>query len=290
MKLKRGTITSFRYGYSGFYIKIDFMKKYQGNILKMRTKYATPVHYFLPVGEEEIDLNALIGTNITMHFEGQINCISCGKKTKRSFNQGFCYNCLQTAPEASESIVRPELSKAQFGIARDIEWAEKYDLIEHVVYLAASSEIKVGVTRHHQIPTRWIDQGASYAVKLAKTPNRHIAGIIEVFLKKHFTDRTNWQAMLKNKTVEHTDILKEKQKVKELLPRGLQKYFDPDDEITTIEYPVQNFPQKVKSIGFDKNPEIKGVLTGIKGQYLIFENQNVLNIRKHNGYFLKIRV
>jgi len=261
----------------------------EGNILKMRTELATPVNYFLPVGEMEISMNGLIGKEISMNFTGQINCISCGKQTKTSFSQGFCYNCLQTAPEAGESVIRPELSKAHLGIARDMEWAEKHDLIDHIVYLAVSGDVKVGVTRHHQIPTRWIDQGASSAIKLATTPNRHIAGIIEVFLKKHFTDKTNWRTMLKNEIAEHINLLNEKEKVYNLLPIELRKYFNPENSIIEIEYPVLTFPENIKSIGFDKTPVIEGVLTGIKGQYLIFENESVLNIRKHNGYFLQIK-
>ena len=260
----------------------------EGNILKMRTELNNPVNYFLPVGDGEIVMNDLTGKEISMQFTGQINCISCGKVTKTSFNQGFCYNCLQTAPEASESIVRPELSKSHFGIARDMEWAEKHDLTDHFVYLAVSNEVKVGVTRNHQIPTRWIDQGASFAIKVAKTPNRHIAGIIEVFLKKHFTDKTNWRAMLTNEVAENTNLQEEKQNALRLLPLELQKYAESDNEVTYIEYPVNTFPKKVKSIGFDKQPTIEGILTGIKGQYLIFENNTVLNIRKHNGYYLKV--
>ncbi len=260
----------------------------EGNIRKMRTELANPVKYFLPIGENEIDMNELIGKEIKLNFTGQINCIKCGKRTKTSFQQGFCYNCLQTAPEASETVLRPELSKSQFGIARDLEWAKKHDLIDHVVYLAVSSEIKVGVTRSHQIPTRWIDQGASYAIKLATTPNRHIAGVIEVFLKKYFTDKTNWRAMLKNEVAKNIDLAAEKQDAVKLLPAELQKYTETNNEITHIEYPVLQFPQKIKSVGFDKLPTIEGVLTGIKGQYLIFENDTVLNIRKHNGYYLKI--
>jgi len=260
----------------------------EGNILKMRTELATPVKYTLPVGEKEIAMNEFIGKEISMNFTGQINCISCGKQTKTSFGQGFCYNCLQTAPEASESIMRPELSKSHLGIARDMEWAEKHDLIDHIVYLAVSGDVKVGVTRHHQIPTRWIDQGASSAIKLATTPNRHIAGIIEVFLKKHFTDKTNWRTMLKNE-IGQFNLLNEKEKVYKLLPSELRKYFEPNNEIIEIEYPVLSFPQNIKSIGFDKKPTIEGILTGIKGQYLIFQDETVLNIRKHNGYFLQIR-
>jgi len=261
----------------------------EGNILKMRAEHATPVNYFLPVGNSEIEMNSIIGREISLNFTGQINCISCGKQTKTSFGQGFCYNCLQTAPEASESVVRPELSKAHLGIARDMEWAVKHDLIDHHVYLAVSGDIKVGVTRHHQIPTRWIDQGASAAIKLATTPNRHIAGIIEVFLKKYYTDKTDWRAMLKNEIAQQINLLDEKQKVYKLLPSELKKYFDPGNDITEIEYPVISYPKNIKSIGFDKTPKIEGVLTGIKGQYLIFQDDSVLNIRKHNGYFLQIK-
>jgi len=260
----------------------------EGNIYKMKTELTSLVKYTLPVGGDEIEINDLIGKKISMSFTGQINCIKCGKRTKTSFHQGFCFNCLQTAPEASESIIRPELSKSHFGIARDLEWAKKHDLADHIVYLAVSSETKVGVTRSHQIPTRWIDQGASYAIKLATTPNRHIAGVMEVFLKNYYTDKTNWRAMLKNEVAENINLHEEKQKVIQLLPAELQKYVEPDNETTTIEYPVLHYPQKIKSIGFDKTPTIEGVLKGIKGQYLIFEDDTVLNIRKHNGYYLQI--
>lgn len=262
--------------------------QHEGNINKMRTELANQVQYFLPIGENEIEMNELIGKEIKMNFAGQINCIKCGKRTKTSFHQGFCFNCLQTAPEASESVIRPELSKSQFGIARDMEWARKHDLADHIVYLAVSSEIKVGVTRISQIPTRWIDQGASFAIKLATTPNRHIAGVMEVFLKTHFTDKTNWRAMLKNEVAVNINLQEEKQKVIQLLPAELRKYINPDNETTEIQYPVQQFPQKIKSVGFDKMPIIEGVLQGIKGQYLLFENNIVLNIRKHNGYFIEI--
>ncbi len=264
--------------------------QYEGNIRKMQTELASPVQYKLPVGEELVDMNALIGKEISLNFDGQINCISCGKRTKTSFNQGFCYNCLQTAPEASESVIRPELSKAHLGIARDMEWAEKHDLIDHFVYLAVSSEVKVGVTRNHQIPTRWIDQGASSAIKLAKTPNRHIAGVIEVFLKNHFTDKTNWRAMLKNEILNDFDLAAEKERVINLLPIELQKYIETENDVVNIEYPVEQYPSKITSVGFDKTPEIVGTLGGIKGQYLLFDDNRVLNIRKHNGYFLRVEI
>ena len=261
----------------------------EGNILKMRTEGIGPVQYFLPVGDSEIHLNPLVGQQVSLRFTGQINCISCGKQTKTSFGQGFCYNCMQTAPEASESVMRPELSKAHLGIARDLEWAEKHDLIDHFVYLAVSGDVKVGVTRYHQVPTRWIDQGASSAIKIATVPNRHIAGVIEVFLKKYFTDKTDWRAMLKNEVATNIDLLAEKEKALGLLSAELHKYAEPDNIITQIVYPVIEYPQKLNSLSFDKQPLISGILKGIKGQYLIFDEGNVLNIRKHNGYRLEIK-
>lgn len=259
----------------------------EGNILKMRTELAHPVKYYLPVGNIELHLNDLIGRHIKLEYSGRINCISCGKQTRTSFGQGFCYNCLQTSPEASESVLRPELSKAHFGIARDVEWAKEHDLIEHYVYLAASSDLKVGVTRHHQVPSRWIDQGASSAIVIAKTPNRHIAGVIEVWLKQHIGDKTNWREMLQNRVAD-IDLQDEKLRALSLLPAELLKYAIDKSEVTSIKYPVLEFPEKVKSISFDNIPVVVSTLQGIKGQYLLFENGAVLNIRKHNGYYLRI--
>ena len=259
-----------------------------GTILKMRSEYADPVQYFLPVGDLELPMNELIGKSVRLKFTGQINCIACGKKTKTSFGQGFCYSCLQTAPEASETVMRPELSKAHLGIARDMDWAREHDLIDHYVYLAVSGELKVGVTRYHQVPTRWIDQGATDAIILACTPNRHIAGVIEVYLKNFFSDKTNWRSMLQNKTVVPVDLQEEKINAYQLLPVELQQYLYAENRIWNISYPVIDYPEKITSVSFDKDSVISGVLTGIKGQYLIFLDGRVLNIRKHNGYFLEI--
>ena len=264
--------------------------EYQGNIEKMRTEFAKPIRYFLSIGENEIQMNELIGSEIKLNFEGRINCISCSIKTKSSFGQGFCYSCFQKVPEASETVMRPELSKAQFGISRDMEWSEKQDLINHVVYLAASGGLKVGVTRHHQVPTRWIDQGASSAIKLAETPNRHIAGVIEVFLKKYFSDKTNWREMLQNKINPNINLIEEKKNAQTFLPTELQQYVSEDSLVTDLNYPVEEFPQKINSLNFDKHPKIEGKLMGIKGQYLLLDKNRVLNIRRHNGYYIKLNV
>ncbi len=171
-----------------------------------------------------------------------------------------------------------------------MEWAKKYSLTEHVVYLAVSSGLKVGVTRASQYTTRWIDQGAIHALIIAHTPYRQLAGLIEVELKDHFADKTNWRHMLSNQIVEGIDLLQEKSKAANLLSNDLQQYLTEDNTLTRISYPVSQYPQKIKSINLDKNPAYKGKLCGIKGQYLLFEDQYVINVRKYGGYFLNIEM
>ena len=255
---------------------------------KLNDFKSTPfVEYFLPVGEELVNLNGLINNFICFTFLKEINCMSCNRKISKSFAQGFCYPCFINSPETSECILKPELCQAHEGISRDHDWAEKHCLQPHYVYLALSSTIKVGVTRSTQIPTRWMDQGATKAIKFCETPNRYIAGLIEVEIKQYISDRTSWQKMLKNIVDSEKNLLDSKNDLINNLPIELKKYKSLDDRITDIVYPVEEYPKKVKSIGFDKNDEIHGRLIGIKGQYLIFDDGKVLNIRKHNGY--KIR-
>ena len=215
-------------------------------------------------------------------------CAICAKATKKSFGDGLCYNCFANAPQAAECIIRPELCRAHLGEGRDPEWEEAHHNQPHVVYLAATDCVKVGVTRDTQIPTRWIDQGASSAIRLAETPNRYEAGRLEVQLKQFFTDKTNWQRMLRNEIDETIDLVEEKWMLHEQLPSDLTTFFSENDEVIEINYPVLEFPEKVKSLSFDKTPEISGKLMGIKGQYLLFDEGRVLNIRRHTGYFVKL--
>ena len=264
--------------------------RYNGTLLKMETKLVNPIEYELPIGDELIYMNPLIGKYIALKWLKEIYCVACGRKTNKSFAQGFCYPCFLNAPETSECIFRPELCRAQDGIARDMEWAENHCLQDHIVYLAISSGIKVGVTRSGQIPTRWIDQGAWQAIKLAKTPNRYTAGLIEVALKEHISDRTNWQRMLKNQLIEGVDLTIAKKEMIAHLPSDLQNYISEEDNITEINYPVNEYPEKVKSLSFDKLEEITGRLWGVKGQYLIFDDGTVLNMRKHIGYMVELEV
>lgn len=258
----------------------------QGILLKMQTELRDEVNYILSLGTDSIEMNELIGKSISLKFMDAIHCIRCGRITRKSFAQGYCYPCFTTAPETSECVLRPELCLAHEGISRDMQWSEQHCLQDHFVYLALSSGLKVGVTRSSQIPTRWIDQGAWKAIRLARTPNRHLAGRIEVALKAHMSDKTNWRHMLTNKLAEDIDLVKEKEKAASYLDSELSQYVIPDNQVTEINYPVQQYPEKVKSIGFDRTKFIESVLSGIKGQYLLFKDGAVLNIRKHSGYLV----
>ena len=261
--------------------------RHKGAILKMRSELSSPVQYELPIGNEIIPMNKFIGKYIRFKWNNEIFCINCGRKTNKSFFQGYCYPCFINSPLTSKCVFKPELCQAHQGIARDMDWAKNHCLQNHYVYLAVSSNIKVGVTRSTQIPTRWIDQGASYAVKLAETPNRYIAGLIEVSLKEFISDRTAWLKMLKNHILGEFDLYEKKRSLLSKLNNNLQKYRSIDDKIVSITYPVMEFPEKIKSLGFNKNDDIEGRIVGIKGQYIIFDNNTVTNIRKHNGYVLE---
>ena len=259
----------------------------EGQSRKMQTELGEPIQYFLRLGEASVGLNRFIGEEIQLTFLGTITCIGCGRPTRKSFAQGYCYPCMQSSPENSECIIRPELCRGHLGEGRDPEWEREHHVCEHVVYLAASSEMKVGVTRGTQVPTRWIDQGASHVRTFARTPHRCAAGEIEVALKSAFTDRTSWQKMLKNQVLDDIDWEDVLDRAKAALPEDYHQYLAPDEEVLSLKFPVQAYPEKVKSLSFDKLESVDGVLQGIKGQYLLFDDNRVLNIRKHNGYELR---
>lgn len=265
--------------------------KYFGEWRKMRVELdeENTVHYqfvfFNSVNKTEqlIPVNQFIGKQVSIHFTQNIYCKKCGTKTSKSF-QGFCYPCFKDAPEAAECIIHPERCQAHLGKGRDVAWEKKFHDRPHIVYLAANDAIKVGVTSVGQIPIRWIDQGAFKAIILAETPNRYIAGVIEVALKEQFTDKTNWRTMLRNDIDESIDLEDKKWELEELLPEDIAQYISEDDTVTFIHYPVQAYPTKVKSVNLEKSPFLSGKLMGIKGQYLLFDEGRVINIRRHEGY------
>ncbi len=262
-----------------------------GNIRKLKSHLkGQKVFYELPLGKKLLPLNDLLGKELHLHFTGKINCMECAKTIRKSYAQGYCYDCFTRLPQTDVGVLHPEKDLSFLGISRDIEWAQKNSLIPHFVYLSFTDKVKVGVTRHTQIPTRWIDQGASEAIILAQTPNRHIAGVIEVYLKQFFADKTSWQQMLTQSDFSGCNLLEEKQKGVSLLHPELKQYVYKNNEIMVLEFPMQYVPTTVKSLKLEaKTPDICKNLQGIKGQYLLFEDDTVLNIRNLGGYEIEIQ-
>ncbi|WP_245662933.1 DUF2797 domain-containing protein [Endozoicomonas arenosclerae] len=271
-----------------------------GALRKMESvlKDGQPVDYQLPVGDGLLPLNELMGKKLTLEYQGEINCCHCGRKTKKSFSQGFCYPCFRKLPQCDSCIMSPEKCHYHEGTCRDAAWGEKFCMTDHVVYLANSSGLKVGITRATQVPTRWVDQGATQALPFIRVSTRQQSGLIETLFKEFVNDRTNWRAMLKGPA----DPLDLKAQASDLLDMnrtrleafqeqfGLQAITPVNDpEIVDIRYPVEQYPVKVTSMSFDKKPVIEGVLMGIKGQYLILDT-GVINIRKHTSYQVNVSV
>ena len=260
---------------------------YHGVLTKMQTEFGNPIQYYLVFENSFLNLNQILNKEIAIDFEGY-QCLNCGKP-KKIYRQGFCYECFYSSPAVGDWIMKPELSTAHLGVEdRDLDYEQKVQLQPHIVYLALSSEVKVGVTRKTQVPTRWIDQGAEQALAIVEVPNRYLAGITEVALKNHFTDKTNWRKMLTN-DIASVDLIQEKLKLQNLLPQEVQEFFYLDkNDIYQLHYPVLEYPKKINSLSLDKTPNFKGVLTGIKGQYLIFKDGTVFNIRSFEGYVVNI--
>jgi len=268
----------------------------EGALDKMRSQLESPVRYELPVGDAAIAINPLIGETIRLEFLGLITCSHCGRKTKKSFSQGHCFPCMQKLARCDSCIVKPEKCHFFEGTCREPDWGERNCMQEHIVYLANSSGLKVGITRHNQVPTRWIDQGAVQALPIIRVQTRQQSGFVEILLAETLADKTNWRAMLKG----DTDTLDLKAKALEVLQQyetglnTLRERFGEnsisiidDADPVVIDYPVIEYPTKVSSINFDKTPLAEGRLMGVKGQYLMLDT-GVLNVRSFSSYHVRL--
>ena len=262
----------------------------------MVTELSSDVQYHLPIGNERVHLNPLIGRHLSLFFTGVINCIECDRKSNKSFSQGYCFPCFRRLAACDSCIVSPERCHYDAGTCREPDWAQTHCFVDHIVYLANTSGVKVGITRHSQVPTRWMDQGATQAQPIARVQHRQLSGLMEIALAKHVKDKTAWQTMLKG----NGDAISLEEKRQELMSlcegdiQALQDRFGlqalqllEDEPTVSINYPVVEFPTKVSAHNFDKNPLVEGKLMGIKGQYLLLDT-GVLNIRKFGGYHIQL--
>ncbi|WP_298484274.1 DUF2797 domain-containing protein [uncultured Maribacter sp.] len=262
--------------------------QYQGVLKKMQTEIGNPIQYYLIFDNDFLNVNQVLNKELSIDFI-KYECLNC-HLDKAIYRQGFCKSCFFETPSAGDWIMRPELSTAHLGKEdRDLEFEKKAQLQAHIVYLANSSNVKVGVTRKGQVPTRWIDQGAHEAIEIVEVPNRYLAGITEVALKEHVADKTNWRKMLTN-TIDDENLVEWRNKLKQYIPKETQEYFIDSNLETHLHFPVLSYPEKVKSLNLSKTPNYTGKLTGIKGQYLIFEDNTVFNIRANEGLYVGLTI
>ncbi len=260
---------------------------FEGVLTKMKTEYSNPINYYINFKNNFINVNQLLNKKLEISFV-KYECLNC-HLNKEIYRQGFCKSCFYEVPHAADWIMRPELSTAHIDKEdRDLAYEKAMQLQPHIVYLANSSNIKVGVTRKTQVPTRWIDQGAHEAMEIVEVPNRYLAGITEVALKAYIADKTNWRKMLKN-DIEDASLAEKRDELKQYIPQETLSYFIENNKETTINFPVIKYPLKPKSLNLTKTPTYQGVLKGIKGQYLIFEDDTVFNVRSNEGTVVNIK-
>ena len=283
------------------------MTSYEGHLSKMQVSLSTEqnketgavvgsVEYQLPLDDQRVPLNNYLGKVIRLQHTGTIHCVHCGRRSNKSFNQGYCYPCVIKLAQCDICIVSPEKCHYDQGTCREPEWGEQHCMVDHIVYLANSSGIKVGITRETQLPTRWIDQGAVQALPIFRVKTRQQSGLVEDLLRQHVADKTNWRTMLKGEILP-ADLSAMRDTLYERCDKGLVELeerfglqsFQRIENVApvNIEYPVLEHPAKVTSHNMDKNPLVEGTLMGIKGQYLILDN-GVINIRKYTAYHVEV--
>ncbi len=265
-----------------------------GTLRKMRAERNEPVSYFLPLGDFSVPLAPYMGNTLHLKYQGNILCIACGRKTSKSYNQGYCFVCFKKLAACDMCILKPETCHYHLGTCREPEWADSHCNVPHIVYLANSSGLKVGITRGTQVPTRWMDQGATQALPIFRVGTRFQSGLIEVVLAQHIADKTNWQALLKGDSVPvdmqaaRDDLLQrcadDIAALQERFPGAIQPL---QEAVQEFRYPVLQYPQKIKSFNLDQSPDVAGTLLGIKGQYLLFDT-GVINIRKFTAYQVEL--
>lgn len=278
------------------------MSDYSGHLQKMPValsdEQAGSVQYQLPLDEARLPLNELLGQRIRLQYTGTIHCVHCGRRSNKSFNQGYCYPCFKKLAQCDSCIVSPEKCHYFEGTCREPEWADNHCMVDHIVYLANSSGVKVGITRETQLPTRWIDQGAVQALPILRVKTRQQSGLVEEMFRQHVADKTNWRTMLKG-DIAPVDLPSIRDALFERCDGGLTELESrfgvqalqrlEESAPVDIHYPVLTYPSKIASLNMDKEPVVEGTLQGVKGQYLILDS-GVINIRKYTAYHVEVTI
>ena len=269
----------------------------EGALVKMPAALAEPIRYTFQVGEHALPVNELLGKRLRIEFTGEIRCTACDRLTKKSFNQGYCYPCFRKLAACDTCIMSPEKCHYHQGTCREPAWGEAHCMVPHVVYLANSSGLKVGITRRSQVPTRWIDQGAVDALPLLEVATRRLAGLVEDACRAHVSDRTNWRTMLKGEAPA-LDLAAERDTLLAAIAPALLELktefgedclWQPTLTGEQLSYPVAAWPKKISTHNLDKVAVAEGVLEGVKGQYLMLDT-GVINIRKYTAYRVRVQV
>jgi len=262
--------------------------KIEGQLRELTHEYGDPIQYYLQIDQNHIHLNPYIGGAMKLHFLEEIHCIHCGRKVKKTYNNGYCYPCFKQLPQNDLCIVKPNLCHYDEGTCRDESFGETHCMVPHYVYLALSSDVKVGLTRKTNAFKRWVDQGAVQSIPIAEVPTRKMAGDLELFLSNHLPDKTNWRKMLKGEIAD-ADLLSVRDEIKSIIPEEYQPYLIQIDQINEFSYTMLESLDKIKSLNLDKTPTIEGKLIGIKGQYIIFDH-GVFHMKKHSGYKVEVEL
>jgi len=266
-----------------------------GSMQKMRVELSDTIQYYLELDDNPLLMNELLGKTVYLKNLGEIHCTHCGRLTKKSFSQGYCFPCFKKLPQCDLCMMSPDRCHFHLGTCRDEEFGKSVCFNEHIVYLANSSSIKVGITRISQVPTRWMDQGAVEALPIFRVKTRQQSGLVEKIIGQHISDKTNWRKMLKGEVAQvdlkamRDELLATcKDELDALIQEhGIQSIVPITDiEVQELNYPVDQYPIKVSSHNLDKTESISGVLQGIKGQYLILDT-GVINLRKYTAYAIE---
>jgi len=267
----------------------------RGALGHMQSAAAAPVRYALDVGGTSIPLNDLLGRDVTLRFVGRITCRYCGATTRKSYGDGYCYDCFKTLARCDLCVVSPDRCHYAAGTCREPDWGNAFCMQPHFVYLANSAGPKVGITRPQNVPMRWLDQGATQGVLVMRTQTRHQAGCVEAALARYVGDRTDWRGLI-GRDAPRIDLpallvqLRDRAKLELAaldgrFPGALDWIASPTPQ--RFDYPVTSYDGAATVLSLIVDVAIGGTLLGIKGQYLLFDT-GVLNVRRFTSYHVEV--